>query len=547
MSVETSVSGCNGLSSTWGTIDWESQMKRVKNLRSRIFRARKLGEPNQKIRSLQRLLMRSTANLLLSVRKVTMINKGKDTPGMDKITISTPEKRTELIKNWKMPTAKAVKRVYIPKKNGKKRPLGIPTIKDRIAQEIVKNALEPEWEAIFESNSYGFRPGRGYHDAIAQCFNRMAKKNPKGTPDEWILDADIKGFFDNIAHEIILKSLKAFPAKEMIRGWLKAGFIDKGVKFETPLGTPQGGIISPLLANIGLHGLQELVEKHKLGFIRYADDFVVTGKTKKGIEKFKETIKEWMQTRGLELSEEKTKVVHISEGFNFLSFNVRTYDGILLIKPQKEKVLAFCDKIKEEIRKLAAVEQEAVIRKLNPMIRGWANHYKHVVSKKVFSYVKNRIWQMLWSWACRRHPNKSQLWIKNKYFKRIRGQDWKFACFLKDRKGNCKLLELINIAEISIIRYIKVKGEASPDDPTLTEYWEERRTKQGKTYWAKGSKMEKIAINQKWTCPVCKEHLINGEALETHHLIPLKDGGEDKEDNMVHLHWYCHKAVHTKK
>jgi RNA-directed DNA polymerase len=547
VSVEASASDYNGQSILWGQIDWPKQEKIVKNLRNRIFRARKLGMSNRRIRSLQRLLMRSTANLLLSVRKVAQINKGKGTPGVDNEIATTPEQRTKIVNEWKIPKAREVRRIYIPKKNGKRRPLGIPTLRDRIAQAIVANALEPEWEAVFESNSYGFRPGRGCQDAIAQCFLRLRNTNQGNANDQWILDADIKGFFDNISHETILKALKTFPGKSLIKEWLKAGFVDKGIKYDTSLGTPQGGVISPLLANIGLHGLQGLAERHKLGFIRYADDFMVTAKSKEELEALKEEIKTWMIKRGLELSEEKTKIIHADEGADYLGFNIRTYDNKLLIKPQKEKVLAFCEKIKAEVRKLNGATQEAVIMKLNPMLRGWANYYRHVVSKDTFNYVSHRVWNTLWNWAKRRHPLKNNQWIKNQYFRRIKGQDWVFSCFIKGRKGEQKLINLLDIASTPIRRFVKVKGDASPDDATLKKYWNDRRTKIGKYYWAKGSKDEKIANNQEWKCPVCDEHLINGEALETHHKVQIKDGGNDDIENLVHLHWYCHKSIHTKK
>lgn len=274
--------------------------------------------------------------------------------------------------------------------------------------------------------------------------------------------------------------------------------------------------------------------------VRYADDFIVTARDKESLETAQILIQAWLSKRGLELSAEKTLITSMEDGFDFLGFNSRHYKGKLLIKPSKKKVLAFCKRIGEEVRNLNGVEQEALIKKLNPILRGFANYYKGVVSKETFSYISSRVWRYLWQWAKRRHPNKNTKWVRKRYFKTISGNKWTFASTISDRRGKEKDLFLYPIAYTPIERHVKVKGEASPDDPSLKEYWELRHQKHGKSYWERNSRNYKIAQNQNWKCPICGEPLFNGEEIETHHIVPVAKGGLDDLENLQHLHLACH-------
>jgi len=538
----------------WNAINWRKVNRTVRNLRQRIFRATQEGNLN-KVRSLQKLMLKSYSNRLVSVRRVTQINAGKNTPGVDKLVIKTPVARgrmVDILAHYTLWKAKPAKRVYIPKANGKLRPLGIPVIVDRCLQAMVKNALEPAWEARFEGSSYGFRPGRSCHDAIEKIYGLARPNKTK----KWVLDADIRGAFDNISHEYLLKATGPVPGKELIKQWLKAGYVEHGTFHATEQGTPQGGVVSPLLANIALHGMEEAIGVKydyrgqlisKRAVVRYADDFVCFCESREDAEQVQKILVEWLAVRGLTLSEEKTRIVHLTEGFDFLGFNIRHYPAPqtsrtgwkLLIKPSKESVQDVQKKLKDQWNKAQGSNVQSVLTKLNPVIRGWANYFRTAVAKEIFSKLDSWMFYKTDRYTRRMHPKKPKDWRHRKYWGRFhldRLDPWVFG----DKQTGGYLLKF---SWFPIERHTLVKGRSSPDDPRLADYWEKRQAAKARDLTFS---KQKLAKRQKGRCPECGESLFNDEELQVHHLLARSKGGKDNYSNLALVHLLCHQHIHAK-
>ncbi|MGK7881655.1 MAG: group II intron reverse transcriptase/maturase [Crocosphaera sp.] len=558
----------------WDTINWAKVQRKVFKLQKRIFQAVKSGD-KVKAKKLQKLLLKSHYAKLLAIRKVTQDNQGKKTAGIDGKKALCPNQRLQLVNELRLQgyKAKALRRVWIPKPGrNEKRGLGIPTMKDRAMQALVKSALEPYWEAQFEGTSYGFRPGRSAHDAIARIYQAVNKTA------RYVLDADIAKCFDKINHDYLLSKVDCpHSIKRIIKQWLECGVMDNGIFEETDSGTPQGGVISPLLANVALHGMIDNTENHfprtkrgedgsvnqgyKPKIIRYADDFVVLHEDYDVILQCKELIVQWLKKVGLELKPEKTSIRHtlksikqdgktVKPGFDFLGFNIRSYpvgkhhsgktggkvnnvslSRIIgfktLIKPSKNKIQAHHEAIKEIIKSHRTAPQEALISRLNPIIRGWCNYYRTVASKEIFSSEDSIVWRMLRAWTVSRKKKRTPL-IKalRKYFSHGKHGKWTFQT---------KEMSLYNHSETEIKRHQLVKPKASPYDGNWT-YWSKRRG----TYTGTPTSVAKLLKKQKGICPVCRQHFTPEDLIEVDHIIPKSKGGKDTYNNLQALHRHCH-------
>ena len=532
----------------WDQIDWPIVHCRVRRLQTRIAKATR-DQDWRRVKALQRFLVNSFSAKVLAVKRVSD-NDGKRTPGVDGDIWTTPGAKWQAFQRLDSRGLRPQpsRRVYIPKRgSNKKRPLGIPAMIDRAQQALHLQGLEPVAETRADPHSYGFRRGRGTHDAIARAFNLLART----TSAPWILEGDIKGCFDNFGHRWLEEHVPM--DKQVLLGWLKAGYVESGKLFPTEAGTPQGGIASPTLANIALDGLEAVLAERfgrtaitksrlRVRLVRYADDFIITGSSKALLEhEVKPCVEVFLAERGLELSQQKTRITHISEGFDFLGQNVRKYNGKLLIKPSARNVKAFLDQVRETIRVNRSAKQETLIELLNPMIRGWTNYHRHVVAKRTYVAADSHIWQALWRWARRRHPKKSSGWVRQRYFRIQDHRHWVFATKARGYNGEPRVLALLSAAATRIVRHVRVKSDANPFDPAWDSYFAQRKRLRMLVRLQDRSFPRRLWQQQEGKCPGCGQLIDDDDRWQLRPLVPFKAGGARSLANLKMLHPSCQR------
>lgn len=509
--IKTSCASADNQQTSWDSINWLKCELAIKKLQARIVKAQKEGR-HGRVKALQWTLTHSFYAKALAVRRVTS-NSGSKTAGVDLVTWEDSETKFQAIGTLKRRgyQPQPLRRIHIKKSNGKLRPLGIPTMKDRAMQALYLMALEPVAETTADTRSYGFRKEHCTMDAVQQCHNVLRK----GYSPEWILEGDIKGCFDHISHEWLLNNIPM--DKVMLRKWLECGFVFNKQLFPTEEGTPQGGIISPTLANMALDGLQKiLADKYKrrnvkgklyspmVNLIRYADDFIITSENREVLEtEIKPLVAEFLAERGLTLSEEKTMITNINDGFDFLGFNIRKYKNQILTKPSKPAQKRFLAKVRTTIKSNKACRQESLIRLLNPMITGWGNYYKHGATRDAFHWADNQIFNALWQWAKRRHSKKGKRCVANKYWHVSKGNGWHFTSYFKKPKGKQDSLTLKNLSNIHFIQYTQIKGDANPFDPEYDKYFDQRETQKMLVALKGRNSLLYLWKKQDRKCPLC--------------------------------------------
>lgn len=533
----------------WHSIDWQQAHEEVRRLQARIVKATQAGRWG-KVKALQRLLTHSYSAKVLAVKRVTE-NDGKKTPGVDGVLWNTPQQKWEAVNDLQARGYRPLplRRLYIPKSSDptKKRPLGIPTMKDRAMQALYLQALEPVAETTGDPHSYGFRKSRACRDAIEQCFVVLAPRRCA----QWVLEGDIQACFDTISHEWLMTNIP-MSDKDALRKWLKAGYMEKRQLFPTEAGTPQGGVISPVLANMALDGLERAIratnpkttvrgQRAKINLVRYADDFIITGASRELLEnEVKPLVEAFLRERGLQLSPEKTLITHIDNGFDFLAQNIRKYNGKLLIKPSKRSIQKFIRRVRGIIKNNPHLPTHRLIAILTPIIRGWATYHRHVVSKEIFYSLHHEIIMALVRWAKWRYPNKNGLWRKKRYFKRVGFDNWVF--FGVD---NGKERHLFNIGTFPIKRHIQIKDHANPFDPVWEEYFEKRLGQQMVESFEGRKQLIRLWKEQNGICPVCQQKITTETGWHNHHIQQRVYGGADTDENRVLLHPNCHRLVHS--
>lgn len=535
----------------WHQIDWYKAHRIVRRLQARIVQATQAGRWG-KVKALQRLLTHSHSAKVLAVRRVTE-NHGKKTPGVDRDVWDTPAKKMAAVHALRQRGyhPQPLRRVYIPKSTGKMRPLSIATMTDRTMQTLYLLALDPIAEATADPNSYGFRRERSPADAMGQCFIALGRRNAAS----WVLEADIRACFDAISHEWL--EVHVPLDKALLHKWLKAGYVERGTLYPTDQGAAQGGPLSPALANLTLNGLERMLrdafpKSHRKGpdlkvnVVRFADDFIVTGASKELLEhEVMPLVERFLKKRGLNLSTDKTVITHIDDGFDFLGQNVRKHGGKLLITPSRKSVRTVLGKVRQIVKDNKQATAGNLILQLNPLIRGWAQYHRHVVSKATFRAVDNAVFDALWRWAKRRHPQKSRMWVRNKYFRTRGDNQWAFWGTVRGVTGTQEDVWLFSAAKVPIKRHVKVRENANPYDPAWEMYFEERLGLAMAQHLSGRGKLRYLWMEQDGLCPICRQKITTLTGWHNHHIVWRSKGGSDDPENRVLLHPTCHQRVHS--